>query len=93
MSTGGLPGRSEAKPDPTAARSPVPSGWFLLPPAWCLWLLASLVPSMLVAPHLEYLRPWLWPETAPSAVAAAAAFFLVAVWPFWPALAAVPTAA
>jgi hypothetical protein len=73
---------------PAAAPAPSPAAsWVLLPLAWCLWLLASLVPSLLVAPHLETLRPWLTPDTAPAAVLAAAAFFLVAIWPFWPALA------
>jgi len=72
----------------TAAHAPSPSAsWVLLPLAWCLWLLASLVPSLLVAPHLATLRPWLTADTAPAAVLAAAAFFLVAIWPFWPALA------
>jgi hypothetical protein len=52
-----------------------------------VWLLVSLVPSLLVASHLSTLRPWLTPDTAPAAVVAAAAFFLTAIWPFWPALA------
>ena len=70
------------------AASPSPSAsWVLLPLAWCVWLLASLVPTLLVAPHLSTLRPWLTPDTAPTAVVAAAAFFLTAIWPFWPALA------
>jgi len=72
----------------TAAHAPSPSAsWVLLPLAWCVWLLAFLVPSLLVAPHLSTLRPWLTADTAPTAVVAAAAFFLTAVWPFWPALA------
>jgi len=74
----------------TAAPAAMPSpsaSWVLLPVAWCVWLLASLAPSLLVAPHLSTLRPWLTPDTAPAAVLAAAAFFLTAIWPFWPALA------
>jgi|WetSurMetagenome_2_1015567.scaffolds.fasta_scaffold106815_2 hypothetical protein len=80
MDAEGLPGRSEAKPG---------AGWFLLPLAWCLWLLLWLAPSMLLAPRLDYVRPWLSHETAPLALAAAAAIFMVVLWPFWPALAAV----
>jgi hypothetical protein len=73
----------------SAAASPPPSGpWFLLPLTWCVWLLVWLIPSFLVAPHLAYLRPWLSADTAPAAVCAAASLFLVAIWPFWPALAA-----
>jgi hypothetical protein len=67
---------------------PSRAGWYLLPLAWCLWLLVWLAPSMLIAPHLGYVRPWLALETAPTALLAAAALFLVTVWPFWPALAA-----
>ncbi len=70
------------------AGPPAPArAWVLLPVVWCLWLLLSLVPTLLVAPHLLSPRPWLTRETAPSAVLAAMAFFLAAVWPFWPALA------
>jgi hypothetical protein len=43
---------------------------------------------MLAAPHLSTLRPWFTTDTAPAAVAAAAAIFMAAIWPFWPALAA-----
>jgi hypothetical protein len=75
-----------AAPAPAPAPPPTAS-WVLLPLAWCVWLLAFLVPSLLVAPHLETLRPWLTADTAPAAVVAAAAFFLTAIWPFWPALA------
>jgi hypothetical protein len=63
-----------------------------LPLAWCAWLLVWLVPSMLLAPHLATPRAWLTSDTAPAAVVAAAAFFLVCVWPFWPALAGAPEA-
>lgn len=70
------------------AGPPAPArAWVLLPVVWCLWLLLSLVPTLLVAPHLLSPWPWLTRETAPSAVLAAMAFFLAAVWPFWPALA------
>lgn len=70
------------------AEPPAPArAWVLLPVVWCLWLLLSLVPALLVAPHLLSPWPWLTRETAPSAVLAAMAFFLAAVWPFWPALA------
>jgi len=74
----------------TAPAAPAPSpsaSWVLLPLAWCVWLLLFLAPSLLVAPHLSTLRPWLTADTAPAAVLAAAAFFLTAIWPFWPALA------
>jgi hypothetical protein len=80
MTTAGGPGNPAASPAPGAA-------WVLLPGAWCAWLLAWLVPSFLVAPHLAVERMWLVRETAPQAILAAAAFFVVAVWPFWPALA------
>ena len=70
------------------AGPPAPArAWVLLPVVWCLWLLLSLVPTLLVAPHILSPWPWLARETAPSAVLAAMAFFLTAVWPFWPALA------
>jgi len=81
-------GRSDKGQGPAAAPAPWPTAsWILLPLAWCLWLLLVLLPSMLVAPHLELPRPWLTADTAPAAVVAAAAFFLTAIWPFWPALA------
>ncbi|KPJ75841.1 MAG: hypothetical protein AMS14_02915, partial [Planctomycetes bacterium DG_20] len=70
------------------AGPPAPGrAWVLLPVAWCVWLLVSLVPTLLVGPHLLSPAPWLARETAPSAVLAAMAFFLATVWPFWPALA------
>ena len=75
-------GPSETVQPPAPGRA-----WVLLPVAWCVWLLLSLVPTLLVAPHLLSPGPWLLRETAPSAVLAAGAFFLAAVWPFWPALA------
>ncbi|MCX5684746.1 MAG: hypothetical protein NT049_13805, partial [Planctomycetota bacterium] len=75
-----------AGPAAAPVSSPAAS-WVLLPVAWCVWLLVSLVPTLLVAPHLSTLRPWLTPDAAPAAVVAAATFFLVAIWPFWPALA------
>ncbi|MBE3095712.1 MAG: hypothetical protein IMZ44_01120 [Planctomycetes bacterium] len=81
-------GRSDKGQGPAAALAPWPTAsWILLPLAWCLWLLLFLLPTMLVAPHLELPRPWLTADTAPAAVVAAAAFFLTAIWPFWPALA------
>jgi len=46
-----------------------------------------LSPALLVAPRVEVRPFWLTAEAAPAALLAAAAFFLVAVWPFWPALA------
>lgn len=74
-----------AAPEPA---SPAPGrAWVLLPVAWSVWLLVWLVPSLLFAPHLESPRLWMTRDTAPAAVAAAAALFLVAAWPFWPALA------
>jgi len=75
--------------DAGAAPSDPPPGraGALMPVVWCVWLLLSLVPSLLVAPHLLSPGPWLTCDTAPSAVLAAAAFFLATVWPFWPALA------
>jgi hypothetical protein len=72
----GTGGPADAEPGP---------GWVLMPVAWCAWLLAWLVPSLLAAPHLETPRLWLTRDTAPAAVLAAVALFLVAVWPFWPA--------
>ena len=74
--------------DPRAASRPAPgAAWVLLPVAWCAWLLVWLVPSFLLAPHLAHPRMWLARDTAPAAILVAAALFLVAVWPFWPALA------
>jgi len=48
-----------------------------------VWLASSL----LIEPHLDVKLPWLAAETAPAALAAGMAFFLVSIWPFWPALA------
>ena len=62
------------------------SARFLLPLAWCVWLLVWLVPVLVIAPHAQTVRPWLSADTAPAALVAAATFFLVAIWPFWPAL-------
>jgi len=59
---------------------------FLLPLAWCAWLLVWLVPVLVIAPHAQTVRPWLSADTAPAALVAGATFFLVAIWPFWPAL-------
>lgn len=67
--------------------SPVAS-WFLLPVAWCAAFLLVLVPSLLLAPHTATAHAWVGRGAAPAAVVLAGAFFLVAVWPFWPALAA-----
>ena len=64
------------------------SSWVLLPTVWCLWLLLWLAPSLLLEPHTTSPLAWLRAETAPAALVAGAAFFLVVVWPFWPALAA-----
>jgi hypothetical protein len=71
-----------------SARAPVPALWFLLPLAWCAWLLVWLAPALLLAPHVSVLSPWLRADAAPGAVTAAAALFLSIFWPFWPALAA-----
>ncbi|MBM4019759.1 MAG: hypothetical protein FJ288_15800 [Planctomycetes bacterium] len=73
--------------DVSSGAPPARASWVLLPLAWCLWLLAFLAPSMLVAPHLATVRPWLAADSAPAALVAAAALFLTVVWPFWPALA------
>ena len=75
----------EASPAPEPGRA-----WVLLPVAWCVWLLLWILPSLVVGPRLAWARPWMMRETALSALVAAAAFFLVAVWPFWPALASGP---
>jgi hypothetical protein len=72
---------------PAAAPYVVPAWWFLLPLAWCVWLLVWLAPTFLMAPHLTTARPWWTADTAPAAVAVAAALFLSVIWPFWPALA------
>ena len=82
-------------PGPGADRRAAPSdeapaagwAWVLLPVSWCAWLLAWLVPSLLLAPHIALPRPWMTAETAPAAALAAGALFLVVAWPFWPALA------
>jgi len=65
---------------PTRARP-----WVLV--AWCLWLLVWLAPALLLGPATPDPRPWLEPASASAAVLAGAALFLVAAWPFWPALA------
>ena len=92
------PPGSEAAAE-SAARHGLPANWrvespwatgpsrFLLPLAWCVWLLVWLVPVLVIAPHAQTVRPWLEADTAPAALVAGATFFLVAIWPFWPALA------
>jgi len=70
---------------PTARAAPVRARpWVFV--AWCVWLLAWLTPALLVGPETADPRPWLDREAAPAAVLAGAALFLVAAWPFWPAL-------
>ena len=54
--------------------------------AWGAWLLAWLAPALLLGPRTPDPRPWIEPTSAPAAVLAGAALFLVAAWPFWPAL-------
>ena len=81
---GGEPKAAVASGGPAAGRG---AAWVLLPAVWCAWLLAWLLPALVVGPRLETPLSWLAAETAPAALAAGAAFFLVAVWPFWPALA------
>ncbi len=76
------PGEAAA-PAAQAARG---GGWVLLPLAWCAWLLVWLIPSFLLGPRVAIVSAWLEAETAPAALVAAAVFFLVAIWPFWPAL-------
>jgi hypothetical protein len=46
-----------------------------------------LVPVLLVAPRLDVRLFWLTAGAAPASLLVAVAFFTVAVWPFWPALA------
>jgi len=58
--------------------------------AWCVWLLVWLAPAMLLSPRVSDPRPWMGSEAAPAAVLAGAAFFLVAAWPFGPALTVAP---
>jgi len=70
-----------------AAQTARGGGWVLLPLTWCAWLLVWLIPSFLLGPRVAIVSAWLEAETAPAALAAAAVFFLVAIWPFWPALA------
>jgi len=55
--------------------------------AWCAWLLLWLAPSMLLAPRVVAAPAWLAETAAPAALLAAAGLFLVAAWPFFPALA------
>jgi hypothetical protein len=78
---------SEAASGPAAPASGRGLSWVLLPTAWCAWLLVWLAPVLLVAPHLDVPRAWMTTESAPAAVLLAAVFFLVTIWPFWPALA------
>lgn len=70
-----------------AARAARGGGWVLLPLAWCVWLLVWLIPSFLLGPRVAIVSAWQEAETAPAALVAGAVFFLVAIWPFWPALA------
>jgi hypothetical protein len=49
-----------------------------------------LIPSFLLGPRVAIVSAWLEAETAPAALVAGAVFFLVAIWPFWPALAPAP---
>jgi len=82
--------RTATVPRPSDGPAPVrrnPSR-ILLPFAWCLWLLVFLAPALLVAPRVDVRPFWLTAGAAPAALLAAAAFFVTAVWPFWPALAA-----
>jgi hypothetical protein len=46
-----------------------------------------LAPSLLIEPRLDVKLPWLAAETAPAALVAGMAFFLMSIWPFWPVLA------
>ena len=81
--------RPATAPRPSDGPAPVrrnPSR-VLLPFAWCLWLLVFLAPALLVAPRIDVRPFWLTAGAAPAALLAAVAFFTVAVWPFWPALA------
>lgn len=79
---------SPADAGPSAIASPAAPArrrpWVFV--AWCAWLLAWLTPALLVGPATPDARPWLDPSAAPAAVLAGAALFLVAAWPFWPAL-------
>ena len=79
-------GPGAAVSDDRTPRVPRRGAWVLLPFVWSLWLLLALVPSLLLAPHLDVRPFWLTADAACAALAAAAAFFLVAVWPFWIAL-------
>ena len=74
-------GPSAPAPPAAAARRRL---WMFV--AWCAWLLAWLAPVLLLGPRTPDPRPWLDPASAPAAVLAGAALFLVAAWPFWPAL-------
>ena len=55
--------------------------------AWCVWLLAWLAPSMLLAPHVAAAPVWMTQASSPAAFLAAVGLFVVAAWPFLPALA------
>ena len=51
--------------------------------AWAAWLLACLVPALVLGPRVSLPAPYLGRETAPAALVAGAALFLVTAWPFW----------
>ena len=53
---------------------------------WCLWLLVSLVPTLLLGPYLRGASRLAAVDLALVSVTIAAAFFIFTAWPFWLAL-------
>jgi len=80
----------EAADGPAAPEAAPPKARLRVFVAWCAWLLAWLVPSMLLEPHAPSAPAWMTPTSAPAALLAAVGLFLVAAWPFFPALAPSP---
>ncbi|MDK1032215.1 MAG: hypothetical protein QGD94_09430 [Planctomycetia bacterium] len=57
--------------------------WWLLPMVWCLWLLVSLVPTLLLGPYLRGASRLAAVDLALVSVTIAAALFIFTAWPFW----------
>ncbi|MDP6380937.1 MAG: hypothetical protein QF662_06295 [Phycisphaerae bacterium] len=66
-----------------AVRQTKRSAWWLLPLVWCLWLLACIVPALVLEPYLDGASRLASADLALVTVVIAACFFLFTAWPFW----------